>query len=346
MLIIAIPKSAGTSLSMTLAKLHNLEFDEGLTHYNQIKNGNIIELRHGSMGNVKKGDIKKFKNEKIIYHEHLFPTKDNIKNLKNQKKVILLREPEEILHSWWRAEQSGIHSKHPMLKNKPLFKEKQKKSNQKNLLKKEKKEVNKFILLTAVIVFSGTFFGNIDKIMLGKFVIGEFIGYYQAAFSLIGALTSFSAFGAVLLPIFSRMKKESLDRAMKKTIRVTLLISTGVFAAALIFSYLAILIIYGREYFLAINILRILTILIFILPLTGIYVTYFMSENKPEIIVKSLVFSTILNIILNYILITTLLQFGEIFAVYGASISTIVSQGAYLGILAWRMQRKNKGQLK
>jgi len=117
MLIIAIPKSAGTSLSMTLAKLHNLEFDEGLTHYNQIKNGNIIELRHGSMGNVKKGDIKKFKNEKIIYHEHLFPTKDNIKNLKNQKKVILLREPEEILHSWWRAEQSGIHSKHPMLKN-------------------------------------------------------------------------------------------------------------------------------------------------------------------------------------------------------------------------------------
>jgi len=73
------------------------------------------------------------------------------------------------------------------------------------LSKEDKKDVNRFVLLTAVISLSGVFFGNIDKIILGRFVAGEFIGYYQAAFSLIGALTSLSAFGAVLLPIFSRM---------------------------------------------------------------------------------------------------------------------------------------------
>ncbi len=226
-----------------------------------------------------------------------------------------------------------------VVKNKPLFKIKTKeKQKQKSLSEKERKEANKFVLLTAVIAISGTFFGNIDKIMLGGFVAGEFIGYYQAAFSLIGALTSLSAFGAVLLPIFSRMKKVSLNRAMKKTIRIVLLISTGIFTATLIFSHLAILIIYGREYLLATNVLRLLTVLIFILPITSIYITYFMSENKPEIVAKSLVFSTFLNVILNYILITTMLQFGEISAVYGAAIATITSKFVYLGMLVWRRQ--------
>jgi Na+-driven multidrug efflux pump len=58
-----------------------------------------------------------------------------------------------------------------------------------------------------------------------------------------------------------------------------------------------------------------------------------MSQNKPGIIAKSLGVSTILNIILNYILITSLLPYGQIYSVYGAAISTIISQGIYLGIL-------------
>jgi O-antigen/teichoic acid export membrane protein len=205
----------------------------------------------------------------------------------------------------------------------------------KGLSKEDKKDVNRFVLLTAVISLSGVFFGNIDKIILGRFVAGEFIGYYQAAFSLIGALTSLSAFGAVLLPIFSRMKKKSRKKAMKKTIRLIFLISTGVFAATLIFSHLAILIIFGSEYLLATNILRLFSILILILPVTSIYLTYFMSENQPEVIAKSLGLSTILNIVLNYILITSLLQFGQLQAVYGAVIATIISKFFYLGMLVF-----------
>lgn len=117
MLIIAIPKSAGTSLTETLCRNHNKKHKGGLTHYKEKEEGNIVELRHGSMKDVEKEDVEKFKDNDIIYHEHIFPTKNNIKNLENQKKVILLREPEEILHSWWRAEQSGTHQKHPMLKD-------------------------------------------------------------------------------------------------------------------------------------------------------------------------------------------------------------------------------------
>jgi len=202
-----------------------------------------------------------------------------------------------------------------------------------SLSKKDKKDANRFIFLAATIALSGVFFGNIDKVMLGRFVTGEFIGYYQAAFSLLSSLTALSAFGAVLLPIFSRMKKKSLDRAFKKTIKAVLLISSGLFILTLFFSNIAILVIYGKEYILAINILRLLSVLILILPIISIYLPYFMSENKPEVIAKSLGLSTLINIVLNYILITALLPYGQISAVYGAAIATLISKGFYLGVL-------------
>jgi len=67
----------------------------------------------------------------------------------------------------------------------------------------------------------------------------------------------------------------------------------------------------------------------------SIYLPYFMSENRPEVIAKSLGLSTILNIVLNYILITTLLPYGQISAVYGAVIATIISKFFYLGMLVF-----------
>ena len=64
----------------------------------------------------------------------------------------------------------------------------------KNLNKEQKKQVNKFILPLIAIALSGVFFVSIDKIMLGHFVSAEFIGYYAAAFSLIGAVMGFLSF--------------------------------------------------------------------------------------------------------------------------------------------------------
>jgi O-antigen/teichoic acid export membrane protein len=204
------------------------------------------------------------------------------------------------------------------------------------LSKEEKKEANRFVILTAVIVLSGVFFGNIDKVMLGRFVAGEFIGYYQAAFSLIGALTSLCSFGAVLLPIFSRMENKDMKKAMKKITKIVFLTSSVFFVLTLIFSNLAVKIIYGNEYLLAANILKLFSILVLILPMISIYLPYFMSQNKPGVIAKSLGLSTMINIILNYLLITTLLPYGQLSAVYGATIATIISQGIYLGILIFR----------
>lgn len=166
--------------------------------------------------------------------------------------------------------------------------------------------------------------------MLGRFVSPEFIGFYSAAFSLIGALVTLGTFGIVLLPFFSRLKETELARWLKKSLRFTFLFSLCLLIVTLILSKTAILVVYGSEYFPAINILRILSFLLITIPLASVYSSYFLSKGQPGKVTKILIFSTIVNIILNYFFITTFLKYGELAAVYGASLATIISQGIYL----------------
>jgi len=212
------------------------------------------------------------------------------------------------------------------------------------LQKKQKRVINKFLLATATLALSGIFFANIDKVMLGRFVASEFIGYYTASFSLVGAMATLMGFAAVVvLPIFSRLKGKKLERGFKKAIRTTLIFSIGAFLVTLLLAYFVVLIVYGKEYILAANILRALSPLLLILPIMAIYQAYYLSQGKPQIVAKLLIMATILNIFLNYVLITSLLPYGHLAATYGAGIATLISQLIsqvfYLGGLSWKKNR-------
>jgi O-antigen/teichoic acid export membrane protein len=211
---------------------------------------------------------------------------------------------------------------------------------EKKLSKEQKKNVKQFILSTSVIALSGIFFSYIDKIMLGYFVEAEFIGYYTAAVSFIGALSPLIGFSSIaLLPLFSKLKGSSLEKGFKKSLRITFLISIPIFLGTLLFSSTIIKIIYGNDYLLSVNILKLLSILIFTIPLIAFYNSYLLSQDKLNIINRFLILSTLANVILNYILISYLLKYGQIYAVYGAAIATIISQFVYLfGLLS---KRKN-----
>jgi len=212
-----------------------------------------------------------------------------------------------------------------------------------NLTKNEKKGTNKFLIAMSAIVLSGIFFTNIDRVMLGYFVQAEFIGYYTAALSLIGGVYPFLGFAAlVLLPIFSRMKGKRLEIALKKSRNLTFVLSMAAFIFILLFAPVIISIVYGSEYAPAINILRLFSVLLIFLSLIALYQTYYISQAKPQKIAKLLIISTILNIILNYILITSLLPYGHLAAVYGAGTATIISQGVYLGGLIWKRKGEKK----
>ena len=209
------------------------------------------------------------------------------------------------------------------------------------LPKKQKIKINKFILATSMVAISSVFFGNIDKIMLGKFVAAQFVGYYSAAFNLISAFIQISTFAsAVVLPIFSRLKNKKLEAGFRKTISINSFIAAIAFLITLIFSYFIILITYGSDYSPATNILRILSFLLFVFPVAGIYQSYYIAQNRPNYVAKLLIVSTILNIILNYFLITYLLKFGDLAAVYGATSATIISNFFYLAGLVMGKKKR------
>jgi O-antigen/teichoic acid export membrane protein len=206
----------------------------------------------------------------------------------------------------------------------------------------QKKEVNRFILPLTVTALSGTFFGYIDIIMLGRFVESTFIAYYQAAFALLSSGITIISFSAVLFPIFSRLKGARLLNGLKKSILVAIPLSIF----GLIFTYLiasfAVTFIYNVDYLPAVKILQVLSVLFLIDPLIGIYSSYFLSEGKSYFVAKVLAISTLVNILFNYVLIRALLPYGDYVAVFGAVISTILSRIVYLGMFMFNKTPRNK----
>ena len=205
----------------------------------------------------------------------------------------------------------------------------------KKISKSEKKEVNKFILPLTTTVLSGLFLSYVDIIMLGGFIIdSEFIGYYSAAFHLTGAAASLLAFSTVLFPIFSRLRGKRLKRGLTKTIKVvlpiTIALSILIVFLTMIFSPLIIKIIYGGGYSNSINLLRILSLSIITGPIIAIYTNYFISKGNTKIIAKLLILTTLLNICLNYILISIFIKQSHFLATIGAAIATIFSGFVYL----------------
>lgn len=204
------------------------------------------------------------------------------------------------------------------------------------LKKSEKRNLNLFIIALASIAVSKALFGYIDMFILGRFVDAEFIGFYRAAFILVGSAAPLITFSSALFPIFSRIKGKQLARGMKKAVFVTNLVSIPALILTFFIAPFIVRFIFGTEYLDSVNILRLFAVLLFIAPLIGIYSSYLISQNKPKKVAQSMFIATILNVILNYVLIVNLLQYGQLQAVYGAAIATIISKLFYLLLLVFR----------
>ena len=83
-------------------------------------------------------------------------------------------------------------------------------------------------------------------------------------------------------------------------------------------------------------------ILIIILLLIGFYSFYLISQKRKKTIVFFVIISTVLNIILNFVLINYGLRFGMFEAVLGACFATIISRFIYFfGLVFWRKKGIN-----
>ena len=212
---------------------------------------------------------------------------------------------------------------------------------QASLSRKEEKNVNKFFTITSFSFLSGIFFGYIDIVMLGYFVSSEYIGYYQVAFSFISAMIPLITFSGALLPIFSRLSKQKIHFIFKKTIKIISLISIVSFLFIILASKQLILLTFGDEYLASVNILRIFSLLLLPIPIMTIYSTYFISSGYPEVVSKSLVISTAMNIVLNYLFISYLLNYSPLYAVYGAAIATVISRYLFMFLLMFYKEKNH-----
>jgi len=203
------------------------------------------------------------------------------------------------------------------------------------LEKEDKNELWKFTLPLTFMIFSGLFFSYIDTIMLGRYVSGEYIGFYAAALNLISSGAVIVAFsGASLIPIFSRLKGERLKSGFRKARLITFLIPLPFILITVLAAKYIILIVYGSAFLEATIILQIFSILFISLPLTSLYEAYYTSQKKTKEFSIFLFITTILNVILNIIFINIgLNQNGMSGAVIGVCLATVVSRFAYLALL-------------
>tara|TARA_Y100000034_G_C6883913_1_gene405536 strand:- start:332 stop:1843 length:1512 start_codon:yes stop_codon:yes gene_type:complete len=203
----------------------------------------------------------------------------------------------------------------------------------KKKLKFDNKNILNYLGYMTMANISILIFGSVDVLMLGRFVESAYIGYYQVAFGLIASLTAIISFSFVLLPIFVQVHSERLKKGFLKVLRYLSIISIPAIIGLLFISQDVISLIYGLEYSQAAIVLNVLAPLLFIRPIMDLYSSLFKAKNKIKFIAITLIAALILNIVLNYILITNLLEFGQKFAILGVAFATTISRIFYLLII-------------
>lgn len=115
MLIVAIPKSASTSLATSLCELHGLtnvtaHINQEFKH-RQPEGVQFLHNYHALPVIDRQLAERVYADESVLYKLHVFPNEQSLKNLRGRKKVVLLREPEQIVMAEKRAIESLIHSR-------------------------------------------------------------------------------------------------------------------------------------------------------------------------------------------------------------------------------------------
>jgi O-antigen/teichoic acid export membrane protein len=192
--------------------------------------------------------------------------------------------------------------------------------------KTEKKELLKFLFYITIGGITGAVFGYIDTVILGIFVHSEFIGYYRAAFTLVGGMIGLISITNFLLPIFVQLKEERLEKVFNKVFKYIALLA---FPIALGMAWIAkpfINIIFGSSYLPAAIPLYILSLTIIDGTLGPLFTWLFAAKGKPQITTKLLLFFTVLNIILTFVLVYSMVRINEMYALIGASLAVLISR--------------------
>lgn len=207
----------------------------------------------------------------------------------------------------------------------------------------DKKRVSRFLGFLTIASISSIFFSYIDSLMLGFYVAPAFVGYYRAAFSLIFGIAGLVAFSNIIfLPIFTKLGNKKTGEVLNKSLKyISMLIIPTVFGILILGKYF-IKLFYGHIYLPATLPLYFLSFLIFPTVLVGLFLSLFSAKEKPQIFAKLIIVTSILNVILNFVLIKVFLSVSPLWATAGAAIATLISWMFYLGASIYRVRKEFK----
>ena len=205
----------------------------------------------------------------------------------------------------------------------------------------DKKRVFSFLSYLAISGIFMIIFSDIDILMLGK-LAGDFtsLGYYKASMALILGVSGIFTIAPILLPIFSSFKKKRMEHAAQKVMKYTFLLNIPAAFGMLILGRYFLRVFYGPEYIGGAIIISFLSLLIFSESTSSFLDTLFASREKPKFIMYSLLISTLVNIILNYALITYLMNFSFIWAATGAAIATLASRYLFMFSMMFYLKKE------
>ena len=111
-LLVAIPKSASTSLMKTLAKLHQLDpvQDVSWAENPAPNSSSFLHCIHSDLRELGESEVAMFSQPGKLYKQHIFPSPNNLSKLEGLKKVVLLRSPKSVCLAYRRGALKNVHA--------------------------------------------------------------------------------------------------------------------------------------------------------------------------------------------------------------------------------------------
>ena len=110
MLLVAIPKSASTSLMHTLGTTHNLKYTMHFEWDGSLCSGHkAYHQQHNFGWELNERIVDFWRTSDILFKVHVFPSENNRQLLRDVKKVVLLRKPVDIVQAYRRGHETGVY---------------------------------------------------------------------------------------------------------------------------------------------------------------------------------------------------------------------------------------------
>ena len=189
-----------------------------------------------------------------------------------------------------------------------------------------------FILFAQSLAVS--IYTNLDTVMLGFMKTDVDVGYYNAAIKIKTVLVSLvTSLGNVLLPRMSLYAKEHRNDEFLKTmslaINFTMLISIPISLYFSTFASETIAFLAGSEFVGAVQAMRIITISIIPIGLTGILgVQVLTAIEKEKYVLYSVIIGAVVDFVLNLLFIQSM-------GAAGAALSTVIAEVSVLAVQVW-----------